>query len=364
MQNNKFNPLILLLVISLIFSIFTLFIYGDNSLSLSARSAILYSPDNDSVVFGKNENTRLPMASTTKIMTAILAIELCNLEKIITVPPESVGVEGSSIYLKENDSISIKDLIYSVLLQSANDAAVALAYTISGDITSFSNLMNEKALEIGLCDTSFKNPHGLDEEGHFTTAYDLARLTAYALKNETFKKIASTYKYSFFISENPRIIVNHNKLLNRYDGAIGVKTGYTKKSGRCLVGAAKRDDVELISVTLDAPDDWSDHAKLLDLGFSLLESIKLTEITNTKFNLKAVGANEEYISCSINEDISLVKYKKDTVKTKTEIPKYIAAPITVGQKVGSINIYTNGILIKTVDILASQSVEATRKHKS
>lgn len=255
---------------------------------ISAKSACLYDIDAESFIISKEMNMRLPMASTTKIMTALLAIEQCNLDEVISVPREAVGVEGSSVYLREDDLISVKNLVYSVLLQSANDAAEALAIYISGDVHSFADLMNKRAAEIGLSDTSFENPHGLDSENHYTTAHDLAILTSVAVKNDVFLQISSTFKYEFDLSESKRLLVNHNKLLRTYPDAYGVKTGYTKKSGRCLVSYASREGKNLICVTLDAPNDWSDHKNMLDYGFS---ASRLTSTNSSKFI--ADMANEE-----------------------------------------------------------------------
>ncbi len=246
----------------------------------SAMSACLYDIDTESFIVNKNMNEPLPMASTTKIMTALLAIEHCQLDTVISIPKEAAGVEGSSVYLKEGDLISIRDLLYSVLLQSANDAAQALAIYISGDTHSFADLMNKRASELGLLSTSFENPHGLDSENHYTTAHDLALLAAFAVKNEVFLKITSTFKYQFNIAEATRVLVNHNKLIKSYPDAYGVKTGYTRKSGRCLVSYASREGKNLICVTLNAPNDWSDHKNMLDYGFNISA---FTSTDNSKF---------------------------------------------------------------------------------
>lgn len=228
------------------------------AVGVSAKSAVLIETSADRIVYRKNADEKLPMASTTKIMTAICAIENTDdLDRKITVADCAVGVEGSSIYLKHGEHLSVRELVYGLMLSSGNDAAVAIACAVSGDVQRFAALMNETAKKIGVQNTSFKNPNGLDEEGHYTTAYDLARIASYALKNDEFKKIVSTYTttipyegYSY-----DRRLKNHNKLLKLYDGCIGIKTGFTKKSGRCLVSAAERDGAVLVAVTLNAPDD-------------------------------------------------------------------------------------------------------------
>ena len=213
------------------------------------------------------------MASTTKIMTALVAIESSPLDKNVMISDMAIGTEGSSLYLKKGEIMSMSDLLMGLMLRSANDAAAAIAYEISGSIEAFADKMNEKAASIGVTDTHFTNPHGLDDENHYTTAADLAIITAEALKNDTFLEIVSTEKCIIknFDGE-ARLLTNHNKLLSLYDGAIGVKTGFTKKSGRCLVGAAERDGMRLIAVTINAPDDWNDHEALFDFGFSRLNS--------------------------------------------------------------------------------------------
>ena len=271
--------------------------------NISAKSACLYDVDNACFIINKEMNMRLPMASTTKIMTALIAIEECELNKLISVPREAVGIEGSSVYLKEGDLITVKDLIYSVLLQSANDAATALAIYISGDTRTFSDLMNKRAREIGLSDTSFENPHGLDSESHYTTAHDLALLAACAIKNDVFLQISSTYKYEFNIDEAPRVLVNHNKLIRAYSGTFGIKTGYTKKSGRCLVSYASRNGKNLICVTLNDPNDWNDHKNMLDYGFNL------SQLANTN--------NSNFIADMANEETQL--WKKSDYKNLLQI---------------------------------------------
>ena len=270
MNNHREKLFAVLIIAALIFSLFTIYAYSaqKQEIRLSAKAAALYNPEDGTFIYTKNENERLSMASTTKIMSAIVAIENSDLNKVIRVDDRAIGIEGSSIYLKNGEELSIESLLYALMLRSANDAAAALAYEISGSIEDFASLMNEKADELGLCDTSFENPHGLDAENHYTSAHDLAIISAYAISNPTFKKISATQKTKITSSLETRILINHNKLLSLYDGCIGIKTGYTKRSGRSLVSAAERDGHTLISVTINAPDDWSDHKKLLDYGFS------------------------------------------------------------------------------------------------
>lgn len=232
----------------------------------SAQAALLLDATEGRILFSQNASARLPMASTTKIMTAIVAIENMPTDYVVTVAKEAVGIEGSSIYLYAGEQITCLDLLYGLMLESGNDAAVALAIAVGGTEERFIMLMNEKAKELGLKDTRFSNPHGLPAENHFTSAADLARLTDYALQNELFAEIVSTKKMT--ACEGTRYYVNHNRLLFSYEGMIGVKTGYTQASGRCLVTAARRYGRTLICVTLNDYYCSADHVRMLDSGFS------------------------------------------------------------------------------------------------
>ena len=243
--------------------------------NISAKSSCLIEAEGGRILYSKNGTKRMPMASTTKVMTAIVAIESgIPLDTKIKVPKEAVGIEGSSVYLKQNEVVSFEMLLYALMLSSANDAAVAIAYVVSGSVDNFVALMNKKADELGLADTNFTNPHGLYDENHYTTAENLAKIMAYAMKNQDFAKITSSKNKAFAREDGTSFALsNHNRLLKAYDGVIGGKTGFTKKSGRCLVTCAERNGLKLIAVTLDAPDDWNDHAKLYDFGFANYERV-------------------------------------------------------------------------------------------
>ena len=276
MRNPRERFIIISIFLILIFIIYATTVFSAGGLSLSAKSAALYDPTSNSFLYTKNADTRLPMASTTKIMTALVAIENSSLDKDVLVCDMAIGTEGSSLYLKKDEIMSMGDLLMGLMLRSANDAAVAIAYEVAGSIEAFADKMNEKAAEIGAINTHFTNPHGLDDKNHYTTATDLALIAAEALKNDIFVEIVSTKKCIIKnFDGDARLLINHNKLLTLYDGAIGVKTGFTKKSGRCLVGAAERDGVRLIAVTINAPNDWNDHQTLFDFGFSKLKSSDL-----------------------------------------------------------------------------------------
>ena len=361
MYDNKKRILTLLIVIALVFAIFTIYISSANT-DISARAAALYVPETDTFIYNKNENERLAMASTTKIMTALIALESLDKEKPIEISDEAVGIEGSSLYLEKGEILTAESLIYGLMLGSANDAAVALAIEISGSTEEFACLMNERARDFGLYDTNFKNPHGLDDKEHYTTAHDLAKIAAAALENEDFKNISASYKKTIESSERARLVVNHNKLLKAYDGCIGVKTGYTKKSGRSLVSAAERDGLTLIAVTIDAPNDWQDHTRLLDFGFSLLEKKMLAQAGEYSFNLPVIDGDKEFVSASNKESLFKIFNKEDTdFEFKIKLNRYFAAPIFKGEKLGEVIFIKDGKELARLPITADFDVNKTKK---
>ncbi len=252
-----------------VFFIFSHLSVGASALTVSAKHAVLLDAVNGEVLWEKDADTRAPMASTTKIMTAIAVIEALSLDADVSVPKEAVGTEGTSAYFKEGERLTVGDLLHALLLASANDAAVTLAIACDGSADAFAARMNRLASELSLKDTHFANPHGLPADDHYTTARELALLSAYAMSNPTFREIVAKKSYTCHTSLTTRTFQNHNKLLSFSKDAVGVKTGFTKKSGRCLVGAAEREGVRLISVTLSAPNDWNDHISLFHYGFSL-----------------------------------------------------------------------------------------------
>ena len=357
MRDNK-NILLILLVLTFLLSLLTIFVVAEGGVpSVSGRSSALYEPSTKEFVLLKNADERLPMASTTKIMTALIAIEKCDLSELVVIPAEATGIEGSSVYLRAGDVVTVRDLVYSVLLQSANDAATALAIKISGDVKSFADVMNARAEELGLKDTHFENPHGLDADEHYTTAHDLALLAACALENDIFRTICSTYKYSFVISDSIRTVINHNKLLKRYDGAFGVKTGYTDESGRCLVSAAEKDGVTLIAVTLNAPDDWRDHTKMLDYGFSQFDAVSLSSVTETEISIPVSDGKQDTLVAKIADAGTLITQRKGSAPLKVNtLINNISAPVKKGDIVGSVSVYDGEVLRLTADIVADEDV--------
>lgn len=322
---------------------------------VSAASAILICADDGRTLYEKNADVRREMASTTKIMTALVAIENGDLNAVVPIADEAVGVEGSSIYLQRGECMTLSDLLYALLLQSANDAATAIAVHIGGSVNGFSDLMNEKAMQLGLSDTHFTNPHGLTDPQHYTTARDLATLAAHALKNQTFQEICATKSAKI---SGGRTICNHNKLLFRYADAIGVKTGFTKSSGRCLVSAARRDGLTLVAVTLNAPSDWDDHTTLLDYGFSLYSPVKLADLGEFSFRLPVIGGDKTSVFVR-NRDTLTVNLPKSQngVVAKIKINRPIFAPVVEGNILGQVAFYCGGQLIATLPLYAEETAQ-------
>lgn len=257
--------------------------------------------ESGTILHAKNIDAKLPMASTTKIMTALLVAEDCDLSEVITVPDIAVGVEGSSIYLKYGEQISVKDLLYGLMLRSGNDAACALAVHHSGSVEKFVEKMNERANELGANDTHFKNPSGLPDDGHYTTARDLCNIARHAMNNKTFKEVVSTKHYS----GDFRNFLNKNKLLSSLDGANGVKTGYTKKAGRCLVSSSERENMNVVCVVLNCYDMYERSASIINSCFA-------------KYSLETVGADRvfEYNGkrCSLDSDCKILAERGKELK--------------------------------------------------
>ncbi len=337
------------------------------SLSVSAESAILIEAESKKILFEKNAHEKRGIASTTKIMTALVALENSDLDEIVQATTKTVGVEGSSIYLHAGEELSMEDLLYALLLESANDAAATIAYAVAGSEDAFAGMMNDKAAELGLSDSSFVNPHGLDAEGHYSTAYDLAMITAAALQNEKFHQMVSTYRK---VIENPkdqttRLLLNHNKLLKTYEGAIGVKTGYTKRCGRCLVSAAERDGLRLIAVSLNASDDWNDHRKMLDYGFSTYEKVNLLAEGEVRMMTNVVGGERDKAALTNVKAVGVMLPKEHgEITSITELSPFYYAPLKSGQNVGKIRYFCDGECIAEAELFSLDTVEKAQSRHS
>ena len=329
--------------------------------AVSANCYVLINAQTGNIIKESNCNVKKPMASTTKIMTALLLAEQNTPNKTVVVTKEMVTVEGSSMGLLPGDTVSYNDLLYGMLQASGNDAANVTAYCLGGSINGFAKIMNEKAQELGLKNTHFVTPSGLDDENHYTTAYDLALLAKYAMENDAFREAASTYKATLNYGNPPyrRSLTNHNKLLKTFDGAIGVKTGITKKSGRCLVSAAERNGKRVIAVTLKDSNDWQNHAELLEYGLNNLYSFTPTLDISTSVNV--IGSNVDKINISNKiEPIYLTKSEINSFNYKCSINNFLYAPVKQGEKLGEIKYFIKEKNFSTVKIIAKTKAEVLK----
>lgn len=323
--------------------------------AISAESAILIDSCSGRILFEKNAYAKLPMASTTKIMTGLLACESGLINKSVKVSAFASGTEGSSLWLKIGERLTLENLTYGIMLKSGNDAAVAVAEYLGGSIDAFALLMNKRAEEIGAVNTNFENPHGLDSEQHYTTAYDLALIAREAMKNKKFRKIVSTKTYSIPMEgeKSDRALKNHNKLLWNYEGCNGVKTGYTKKSGRCLVSCAEREGQEFICVTLNASDDWNDHKELLDYGFKNFDKKTISE----KGEIAGCYTYDKDKSVELlyGENFYVSVTGTDVITTQIE-NKELKLPAEKGTVAAVLNVYCNGEKLTDIPLVTSEKV--------
>jgi len=329
-------------------------VYG---ISTSAECACVIDAKTGRVIYDKNMNKQHTMASTTKIMTALVALENSALSDVVTVSKNAAGKEGTSLYLKAGQKATMEDLLYGLMLQSGNDAAVAIAEGVADSVSGFADLMNKKAKEIGAKNSSFKNPNGLDEEGHFTTAYDLAIITKEALLNPKFSEIVATKTKN--ILDGTQTVSNHNKMLKIYDGCIGVKTGFTKKSGRCLVSAAEKNGIKLIAVTLNAPNDWNDHKNMLDYGFSETAYFPIIAGGMTVNVVSVKKGSSKTVELCAEKDFYISENKDEKFKNisvKCNIPKEVTAPVKKGEKIGELTIFYKENPLETINLLAAADI--------
>jgi len=329
---------------------------------ISAKAAILMDAQTGKILYEKNANTIMPMASTTKIMTTLLSLESGNLDDYFVVDPTAIKVEGSSMGLVEGDSVTKRILCYGMMLPSGNDAANSTAVKIAGSIDKFIVMMNERAKKIGMVNTNFVTPSGLDDytDKHYSTAYDMALLTQEALKNPTFREICSTKNARLEYGNPPyaRWLQNSNKLLTSCKGVIGVKTGFTDKAKRCLVSACKRDGATLICVTLNDSNDWRDHSNLYDFGFSQIKKVEMP-IDNQNMFINVVGGKREIAYCKQTAPATLTLFSDDISKItkRVVLPRFVYAPLNAGDEVGRAEYVFEGKVVVTIPIVVDESVE-------
>ena len=337
-----------------------------NTPEVNAHGAVLMDFKTGRVLWGKNHKTPLAMASTTKIMTAIVAIENTNLDDMVKVSKKASMSPEVKMYLTENEEIKLEYLLYALMMQSYNDSAVAIAEHISGSVEEFCVFMTEKAKELGAMDTVFETPSGLDLGEHHSTAYDMALITRYALKNDKFLEIINTPHITVLSNKTTYNLVNKNRLLNEFEGANGVKTGFTGKAGHCLVGSAKRDDMQLISVVLASgwgnmgkEQKWIDTKKILDYGFSAYEYHDIIDMGKVAGSINIDRSRTSKIELMYSEDFFLPLTKEELEKLDIEsyYPESLKAPVNKGDTLGSVRVFIDGCVVKEIDLVATDSAK-------
>ncbi len=337
--------------------------------TINSRRYAIFDRNSKRVIYGKDENKQTAMASTTKVMTSLIVLEKCkDLNEVVTISGKAAGTGGSTLGIQKGDKITVNDLLYGLMLRSGNDTAVALAEYIGGSVEEFAQLMNEKATEIGLKDTHFVTPHGLDDPNHYTTAYELAYLADYALQNEKFAEIVKTQKATISINGNPREINNTNELLmSNVEGVYGVKTGFTNNAGRCLVTAVKRNNMDLIIVVLGADtrkDRAKDSIKLIEYAYKKYRVEDVESFAQKEFEMwKNINQKRIYINKgSGNLDLELKGLEIKQIITEQNLSaeintiNYLEAPVEKGRKIGTMIIKNGEEILEEVDIVASKTV--------
>lgn len=332
---------------------------------VNAISAVVVDGDTGRILWGKNENKPMAMASTTKIMTALVALENSDITKETTVSKNATLASPVKMHLAVGEKLTIEQLLYAMMLQSYNDSAVAVAEAVGGSVEKFCTMMNEKAKEIGCSDTVFETPNGLDKGNHHSTAEDMSKIGVYALKNQNLMKIMNTRDYTFKSSKTTYSFVNKDRLLSEYEGAIGMKTGFTGKAGHCFVGAANRGDITLVSVVLASgwgtagkSRKWIDTKALLNYGFNNYKKYSIIN-GSEKMNISIDKAEKEIAELKYEDSVDLLlsENEKANLKIENELPQNITAPINYGDSEGIGKIYTGNTLLKTVKIISAENIE-------
>ena len=317
----------------------------------SAQAYAVLDADAGILLNGGNEKEQLPMASTTKIMTGLLAAESGNLQQIITVSAASAGVEGSSMYLKQGEQLPLQEVLYGLMLCSGNDAAECIAENLGGR-NAFVRRMNERAKQLGLHQTHFDNPSGLDGKTHYTTAQELAQLAAAALKNPVFAQVVATQSHT----SGTRTMVNHNKLLRMYPDAVGVKTGYTMTAGRCLVSAAKREGRTVVAVTLHDSDDWNDHMQMLDTAFASLHAQTAARAGESAQTISVQTGKKQQVQAVYQEDLTAPLFQGEQTEMRISCADFLYAPVQEGTVCGKAQLVCNGAVLDETALICAESV--------
>ena len=327
--------------------------------AISAKKAALLDVSSGRMLYENYAQDKSLIASTTKIMTALVICEQCNVLDRVRIPKEAVGVEGSSIYLQEGEVLTVQELLYGLMLHSGNDAATALAIYCGGNLEGFVEMMNDKARALGLDGTHFSNPHGLDAPGHYSCAADLAKLSAYAMSNPIFAMTVSTKT----VTVGQRHLRNHNKLLWRIEGADGVKTGYTKAAGRILVSSVSRQGRRLVCVTIDAPDDWNDHAKLLESAFHDYKPTCLIQAGQILGFVSVAGGDAGSVSLVAKDGFVYSLAEGENVTVELPGIGYVYAPTKCNDSAGVAHILVNDKPVGSVELVFGETISAPREQK-
>lgn len=324
----------------------------------SAKACVIIDEVSGRVLLSHNAFQPLPMASTTKVMTALLALEYGKLDENVTCSRAAFGVPGTSIYLSEGETLTLREMLYGLMLASGNDAAVAIAEHISGSVESFCQRMTERAAELGCENTVFLTPHGLPCEGHYTTARDLALIAREAMTHELFREIVSTRRATIPWQgrDYDRVLNNKNKLLSTYKGATGIKTGYTKKAGRCLVFGAERDDMRIIGVVLNCADWFDESARLMDRAFAAYESVQMAEMGEGVRVIPVDHADGQAVRAVLSADLTGVVLKATIPAVELDLPDSLDAPVKAGDVIGRIRLVSGGDTVAEVPLLAESDV--------
>lgn len=358
----KNKVLILICLFITLIVCFPIKVYAFEECQSNAKSFCVIEQSSGRVLYGKDIDKKLPMASLTKIFTALTVLENCNnLNAKVLVDDKAVGIEGTSIYLRKGETLTVEELLFGMMLPSGNDAATALAYFVGGDISSFCKLMEKTAKNAGAKNSSFKNPHGLDEEGHFTTAYDLAKVSAKALENEKFLEIVSTKNISISGNEEveKRYLRNKNKLLSSFDGCNGVKTGFTDNAGRCFVSSATRDNMTVVCSVLNCGPMFEECAKFMEKSFENFKLYNILPEYNIYRTLPVEKGKQKEVELFTQKCFCypLTQYEYAKLHFEYNIPNSLTAPLKKEQIVGKISIYLENEKLFEDNILTMTEVK-------
>lgn len=357
-MKKRFFPRLLAILGAAVLTLPAPAVSGAEEPAVTAKGAVLMEVGAGRILWSRNGEERLPMASTTKIMTALLTLEQPGLDEVFTVNAQAIRVEGTSMGLTEGSQATLRTLAAGMLLASGNDAANAAAVRVAGTQADFVMMMNRRAAQLGMKDTNFETPSGLDGQSHYSTAADMALLARAALENPDFRSLCSQTNLELCYGNPPydRWLANHNRLLKEYPGCIGLKTGFTKKAGRCLVSAAEREGVTLICVTLSDPNDWRDHTALLDWGFS---RVRRTELPGP-WTVAVTGGEGESVTVSPGESpaVCVLEEELPRITWSVELPPFLYAPVEPGQPVGTARCLLDGREYAAIPLIAKNAAAA------